>query len=163
MPSSDDEGHEDVLTEHIRRYLINTDNSGQTLMWHGLSTKFQVRPHLLNILKSNEVEDVGYIYLPQNVWEKKGKPVGKVRNKGYAFIHFRTKAAAADFQWKAGYDCTEAVHQGISVNLRVLVSAPEKRTVEAAIYLPNKMNEFERVPIHALRDLYGKMAKGAGL
>jgi hypothetical protein len=163
-PASDDEeGHEDFLKEQICRYLINTDNSGQTLMWHGLSTKFQVRPHLLKIMEASQVEDLEYIYLPQNIWEKKGKPIGKVRNKGYAFIHFRTEAAASDFQKKVGYDTTKAVLQGISANLRTLVSAPQKRTTDAVIYLPNKMNEFERVPIHELRDLFGSMTKGTGL
>jgi hypothetical protein len=158
MTSSEDEaGREDSLKEHVCRYLINTDNSGQTLMWHGLSTKFQVRPHLLNILKKIQATDVGYIYLPQNIWEKKGKPTGKVRNKGYAFIHFRTEAAASHFQQQAGFDCTTAVLQGISVNLTMLVSAPQKRTVDASVYLPNNMNELEPVPIHALRDLCGKM------
>jgi hypothetical protein len=157
--SDEDEGHEDFLKERICRYLTKTDNSGQTLMWHGLSTKFQVRPHLLNILQKCQAKDVGYIYLPQNIWEKKGKPVGKVRNKGYAFIHFTTEAAASDFQRTAGFDCTTAALQGISANLAMLVSAPQKRTIDASVYLPNNMDELERVPIHALRDLCGKMRK----
>ena len=51
--------HAEFVESQYRKYLVNMDNSGQTLMWHGLSTKFQVRPHLLNILKTNQVEDVG--------------------------------------------------------------------------------------------------------
>jgi hypothetical protein len=149
----------DFLEEQAHRYLIKTDNSGRTLMWHGISTKFQVKPDLLDMLAATQAADVGYLYLPLNNWEKKGKPIGKCRNKGYAFIHFTTEAAASDFERKAGYETTRAKHQGISVNLKRLVSAPQKRTVETSIYLLNKLNEFERVPIPALRDFLGKMVK----
>jgi hypothetical protein len=152
----------DFLEEQAQRYLINTDNSGRTLMWHGISTKFQVKPDLLDMLAATEAKDVGYLYLPLNNWEKKGKPIGKCRNKGYAFIHFRTEAAASDFEQKAGYETTRAKHQGISVNLRRLVSAPQKRTIETSIYLLNKFNEFELLPIPALRDFVGKVKTPTG-
>lgn len=164
------QGMEEFIEEQIQKYLVNTDNSGRTLMWHGMSTKSQVDPHLIGILDAIQAKDVGYIYLPQNIWEKKGKPIDKCRNKGYAFIHFLTEVAASDFAEKLYVYCgekaglaetTHAVHQGISTNLRALLSAPQKRTNAASIFLPNRNNRFERVPIQALRDVLGKMPSSA--
>jgi hypothetical protein len=164
--SSDDgvsaQATEDFVQTQFQKYITNTDDSGKTLMWHGMSTKFQVDPHLIGILDAIEAEDVGYLYLPQNNWEKKGKPLRKCRNKGYAFIHFMTEAAAADFIRKLTYNCTdkqeltettEAVHQGISANLKMLITAPVKRTTDAVVYLPNSMNKLEGVSVSAFRDL----------
>jgi hypothetical protein len=162
--------HEDFVNTQYRKYLANVDNSGQTLMWHGLPTKYQVEPHLASILEKIGATNVGYLYLPLNHWEKKDNPQGKCRNKGYAFIHFVTDAAALDFTNKVSDFCTEqrrltattkAVHQGISANLRALVAAPHKRTTSGSLYLPNKVGKLERVSIHAFRDLSSRMPKRA--
>ena len=37
--------HAEFVESQYRKYLVNMDNSGQTLMWHGLPTKYQVEPH----------------------------------------------------------------------------------------------------------------------
>jgi hypothetical protein len=157
------------VEEQYQKYLGSTDNSGKTLMWHGLPTKLQVEPHLLDILDEIEVKqkDVEYLYLPLNHWEKKDSSLGKCRNKGYAFIHFRTEEAASDFTRKVTEfntekrrltATTEAVHQGVSANLRALVDAPQKRTTAGAFYLSNKATgHYERVPIHTFRELSKKM------
>jgi hypothetical protein len=159
--------NENFVQEQLQKYLFNTDNSGQTLMWHGLPTKHQVEPHLIKILEAIEATEVEYLYLPLNHWEKKEKSHGTCRNKGYAFIHFRTEAAGADFTRKVTDYSTEkrltattlATQQGISVNLRALVAAPQKRTVAGCLYLLNKLGKLERVPIHALRERSNKMTK----
>jgi hypothetical protein len=162
--------HEDFVFEQHQKYIVNTDDSGLTLMWHGLPTKYQVEPHLVGILDAISAENVEYLYLPVNHWEKKDKMQGKCRNKGYAFIHFRTEAAAADFTHKVTEHCTDkhrltattkAVHQGVSANLRALVSAPVKRTLAGHLYLQNTVGKLERISIRALRDLSSKMTKRA--
>jgi hypothetical protein len=152
---------DEFLEEQYQKYFINTDNSGQTLMWHGMPTKYQVEPHLIGILDAIEAENVGYLYLPLNQWEKLDNPNGKCRNKGYAFIHFRTEASASDFMQKiSDYESekrrlaatTNATTQGISANLRMLVAAPQKRTISGSLYLPNQVGKLERLSIHALRE-----------
>jgi hypothetical protein len=165
--------NEDFVEKQFRDYILNTDNSGQTLMWHGLATKYQVEPHLLKMLDAIDVRDVRFLYLPLNHWESKDNPVGKCRNKGYAFAHFATEAAAAEFTRKvAELDesnravATKASRQGTSANLRALVSAPKKRAIAGALYLQNAHGHLQRVPLDELRFLAGQMlpssAQGAG-
>ena len=64
------------------RYLVNTDNSGTTLMWHGLSTKYRANPDLIRIIEDIDAQGVAYLYLPLNHWEKSRVSCGKCRNKG---------------------------------------------------------------------------------
>ena len=148
----------------FQKYLVNTDNSGMTLMWHGLSTKYRVDPHLISIIEDIDAQGVAYLYLPLYHWEKK-----KIRNKGYAFVHLKTAADAEEFTrkvWKYTVESrrstptTLAAHQGISLNLTQLVTAPQKSTVAGAIYLPNAEGKFECVTIPSLRKLYKQMGNG---
>jgi hypothetical protein len=174
--SSDDGAHqvnEEFAEEQYQKYLVNTDNGGKTLMWHGLPTKFQVEPDLLRILDAIKAEGVQCLYLPLNHWEKKGNPRGKCRNKGYAFVHFRTEAAASDFTEKiSAYSTggpgltatTEAARQGISANLRALASVPQKRAAAGALFLSAQETGVEsgvsqalkRVSMATLRNLAGR-------
>lgn len=158
--------HAEFVESQYRKYLVNMDNSGQTLMWHGLPTKYQVEPHLLNLLATLEAEGVGYLYVPLNHWETKDKPRGRCRNKGYAFIHFYTEEAATAFTKKVTEyfkteksmlnATTKAAFQGISANLRALVAAPQKRTTAGSFYLLNRTSTLERVSIREFRDLFNQ-------
>jgi hypothetical protein len=164
--ASDESVYDEFVDEIYQKYIVKTDNSGQTIMWHGLPTKYQVEPHLLKFLDAIAVTDVQCLYMPLNHWEKKGNPRGKCRNKGYAFIHFATETAASDFTRKVTDNKTEsppmltattkAERQGISANLRALVAAPQKKITAGSFCLPNKAGALENVPIHALRDLSGR-------
>jgi hypothetical protein len=170
---SDNEGdNEAFVAELFQKYLVNTDNSGMTLMWHGLTTKYQMKPDLIRIIEDIDAQGVAYLYLPLNHWEKSsGKfriSSGKCRNKGYAFVHFKTAANAEEFTRKLSEYTFEsrrprttlAAHQGVSLNLTQLVTAPQKRTAAGAIYLPNAMGKFECATIASLRKLYEEMGNG---
>merc|ERR1719191_2041793 len=164
--------NEAFVAEQFQKYLVNTDNSGMTLMWHGLTTKYQVKPDLIRIIEDIDAQGVTYLYLPLNHWEKSsGKSrisSGKCRNKGYAFVHFKTAANAEEFTRKLSEYTFEsrrprttlAAHQGVSLNLTQLVTAPQKRTAAGAIYLPNAMGKLECATIASLRKLYEEMGNG---
>merc|ERR1719247_3989462 len=163
---SDAGDDEAFVAEQFQKYLVNTDNSGVTLMWHGLPTKFHMNPDLLRIIEDIDAQGVGYLYLPLNHWEKSRVSCGKCRNKGYAFVHFKTQHYAEEFTRKiAEYTIesrratatTLAAHQGISLNLFQLVTAPQKRTAAGSIYLPNAEGKFECVTIASLRKLHKAM------
>jgi hypothetical protein len=135
-------------------------------MWHGLPTKYHMNPDLIEIIDAIGARGVGYLYLPLNHWEKSRVSCGKCRNKGYAFVHFKTAHDAEEFTEKiAEYTIesrratatTLAAHQGVSLNLFQLVTAPQKRTAAGAIYLPNKEGKFEYVTIASLRKLHKLM------
>jgi hypothetical protein len=156
------------VQEQFQKYLVNTDSSGVTLMWHGLPTKYHVNPDLIGMLEAIDAKGVGYLYLPLNHWEKSRVSCGKCRNKGYAFVHFHTSADAEEFTRKVAEftiesrrstATTHAAHQGISLNLTQLVTAPQKRTAAGSIYLPNAEGNFECVTIASLRRLYKLMGK----
>jgi hypothetical protein len=160
---------ETFVAEQFQRYLVNTDNSGMTLMWHGLPTKYHMNPDLIRIIEDIDVKGVTYLYLPLNHWEKSRVSCGKCRNKGYAFVHFKTAADAEDFSRKVSEYTIEsrrstattlAAHQGVSLNLTQLVTAPQKRTAAGAIYLPNDEGKFECVTIASLRKLHRLMGNG---
>jgi hypothetical protein len=162
------EDNEAFVAEQFQKYLVNTDSSGVTLMWHGLPTKYHVNPDLIGMLKAIDAQGVGYLYLPLNHWEKSRVSCGKCRNKGYAFVHFKTNADAEEFTRKVAEYTIEsrrstattlAAHQGISLNLTQLVTAPQKRTAAGSIYLPNAEDKFECVTIASLRRLYKLMTK----
>jgi hypothetical protein len=162
------EDNDAFVQEQFQKYLVNTDSSGVTLMWHGLPTKYHVNPDLIGMLEAIDAQGVGYLYLPLNHWEKSRVSCGKCRNKGYAFVHFNTTADADEFTRKvAEYTIesrrstatTHAAHQGISLNLTQLVTAPQKRTAAGSIYLPNAEGKFECVTIASLRRLYKLMGK----
>jgi hypothetical protein len=169
---SDAVDNEAFVAEQFQKYLVNTDNSGMTLMWHGLTTKYQMKPDLIRIIEDIDAQGVAYLYLPLNHWEKSsGKfriSSGKCRNKGYAFVHFKTAANAEEFTRKLSEYTFEsrrprttlAAHQGVSLNLTQLVTAPQKRTAAGAIYLPNAMGKFECATIASLRKLYEEMGNG---
>ena len=122
---SDAVDNEAVVAEQFQKYLVNTDNSGMTLMWHGLPTKHQMKPDLIRIIKDIDAQGVAYLYLPLNHWEKSRVSSGKSRNKGYAFVHFKTAADAEEFTRKVSEYTIEsrrstattlAAHQGVSLN-----------------------------------------------
>jgi hypothetical protein len=163
-----DVDNEVFVAEQFEKYLVNTDNSGTTLMWHGLPTKYHMNPDLIRIIEAIDVQGVGYLYLPLNHWEKSRVSCGKCRNKGYAFVHFKTQADADEFTRKVteytiesrrSTATTHAAHQGISLNLAQLVTAPQKRTAAGAIYLPNAEGQFECVTIASLRKLHKTIGK----
>jgi hypothetical protein len=127
-----------------------------------------VNPDLIRILEAIDAQNVGYLYLPLNHWEKSRVSCGKCRNKGYAFVHFKTSADAEDFTQKVAEYTIEsrrstattlAAHQGISLNLTQLVTAPQKRTAAGSIFLPDAEGKFECVTIASLRRLYKLMGK----
>ena len=162
------EDNDAFVQEQFQKYLVNTDSSGVTLMWHGLPTKYHVNPDLIGMLEAIDAQGVGYLYLPLNHWEKSRVSCGKCRNKGYAFVHFNTQADAEEFTRKVAEftiesrrstATTHAAHQGISLNLTQLVTAPQKRTAAGSIYLPNAEGKFECVTIASLRRLYKLMGK----
>jgi hypothetical protein len=167
---SDNEGdNEAFVAELFQKYLVNTDNSGMTLMWHGLPTKYHMNPDLIRIIEDIDAQGVAYLYLPLNHWEKSRVSCGKCRNKGYAFVHFKTAADAEEFTRKVSEYTIEsrrstattlAAHQGVSLNLTQLVTAPQKRTAAGAIYLPNAEGKFESVTIASLRKLHKLMGNG---
>jgi hypothetical protein len=154
---------EDFVAEQFQKYLVDTNNGGITLMWHGLPTKYHVTPDLIEIIEEIDAQGVGYLYLPLNHWEKSRVSCGKCRNKGYAFLHFKTIHDAeaftkriADFtiESRRTTATTLAAHQGISLNLYQLVTAPQKRTAAGTIYLPNAEGTLECVTISSLRKLH---------
>jgi hypothetical protein len=162
------EENEAFVNEQFEKYLVNTDNSGTTLMWHGLPTKYHVNPGLIKIIEAIDAQGVGYLYLPLNHWEKSRVSCGKCRNKGYAFVHFKTSADAEDFTQKVAEYTVEArrstattlaAHQGISLNLTQLVTAPQKRTAAGSIYMPNAEGKFDCVTIASLRSRHKLMGK----
>jgi len=136
----------------FREYVAKERNDGYTIMWHGLPSKCHVEPDLIPVLESLGANDVEYIYLPLNHWEKTRAASSKCRNKGYAFLHFSNEAAAKDFAEKVvepiemlntkKTSTTAAWFQGISANLIQLLQAPHKRTADGMIYLRsgNKMS-----------------------
>jgi len=165
---ADDEDNEAFVAEQFQKYLVSTDNSGTTLMWHGLPTKYHMNPDLIRIIEDIDAQNVGYLYLPLNHWEKSRVSCGKCRNKGYAFVHFKTNVDAEEFTRKVAEYTIEsrrstattlAAHQGVSLNLTQLVTAPQKRTAAGSIYLPNAEGKFECVTIASLRKLYKAIAK----
>jgi hypothetical protein len=167
--SSDAEDSEAFVAEQFQKYFVNTDNSGTTLMWHGLPTKYHMKPDLIRIIEDIDAQGVTYLYLPLNHWEKSRVACGKCRNKGYAFVHFKTAADAEEFTRKVSEYTIEsrrstattlAAHQGVSLNLTQLVTAPQKRTAAGAIYLPNAEGKFESVTIASLRKLHKLMGNG---
>jgi len=129
----------------FREYVAKERNDGYTIMWHGLPSKCHVEPDLIPVLESMGAKDVEYIYLPLNHWEKTRAASSKCRNKGYAFLHFSSEAAAKDFAEKVvepiemlntkKTSTTAAWFQGISANLIQLLQAPHKRTADGMIYL----------------------------
>jgi hypothetical protein len=83
-------------------------------------------------------------------------------------VHFKTAYDAEEFTKKiAEYTIesrrstatTLAAHQGISLNLFQLVTAPQKRTASGTIYLKSAEGKFECVTIASLRRLYKLMGK----
>ena len=123
---SDAVDNEAFVAEQFQKYLVNTDNSGMTLMWHGLPTKYHMNPDLIRIIEDIDAQNVSYLYLPLNHWEKSRVSCGKCRNKGYAFVHFKTAADAEEFTRKVSDYTIEsrrstattlAAHQGVSLNL----------------------------------------------
>ena len=75
-------------------------------------------------------------------------------------MHFKTAADAEEFTRKVSEYTIEsrrstattlAAHQGVSLNLTQLVTAPQKRTAAGAIYLSNAEGKFECVTIASLR------------
>jgi len=161
--------NEAFVAEQFQKYLVNTDNSGMTLMWHGLPTKCHMNPDLIRIIEDIDAQGVVYLYLPLNHWEKSRVSSGKCRNKGYAFVHFKTAADAEEFTRKVSDYTIEsrrstattlAAHQGVSLNLTQLVTAPQKRTAAGAIYLSNAEGKFECVTIASLRKLHKQMGNG---
>jgi hypothetical protein len=168
-PDSDAGDNEAFVAEQFQKYLVNTDNSGMTLMWHGLPTKYHMNPDLIRIIEDIDAQNVSYLYLPLNHWEKSRVSCGKCRNKGYAFVHFKTAADAEEFTRKVSDYTIEsrrstattlAAHQGVSLNLTQLVTAPQKRTAAGSIYLPNAEGKFECVTIASLRKLHKLMGNG---
>jgi hypothetical protein len=160
---------DEFVVEQFQKYLVDTDNSGLTLMWHGLPTKYHMKPDLLRIFETIDAQGVEYLYLPLNHWEKSRVTCGKCRNKGYAFVHFKTVHDADDFTKKiADYTIesrrstatTLAAHQGISLNLFQLVTAPQKRTASGTIFLKSAEDTFECVTISSLRKLHKAMMDG---
>jgi hypothetical protein len=169
LSGSDAGDNEAFVAEQFQKYLVNTDNSGITLMWHGLPTKYHMNPDLIRIIEDIDAQGVSYLYLPLNHWEKSRVSCGKCRNKGYAFVHFKTSADAEEFTRKVSEYAiesrrstatTHAAHQGVSLNLTQLVTAPQKRTAAGAIYLPNAEGKFECVTIASLRKLHKLMDNG---
>ena len=84
-------------------------------------------------------------------------------------MHFKTAADAEEFTRKVSEYTIEsrrstattlAAHQGISLNLTQLVTAPQKGTFAGAIYLPNAEGKFECVTIASLRKLHKQMGNG---
>jgi hypothetical protein len=129
-------------------------------MWHGVPTKFQVSPNLLNELEHlGALDHVSYVYLPMT-WSRKPRSGRcKCTNKGYAFIHFNEQAAADEFKELVGEFANEkpcltlADCQGLSANLRQLLSA-RKRSIEyASVYIRDKSDRLEEVSVADLRAL----------
>jgi hypothetical protein len=169
LGGSDGGENEAFVAEQFQKYLVSTDNSGTTLMWHGLPSKYHMNPDLIRIIEDVDAQGVAYLYLPLNHWEKSRVSSGKCRNKGYAFVHFKTAADADEFTRKiAEYTIesrrstatTLAAHQGVSLNMMQLVTAPQKRTAAGAIYLPNAEGKFGCVTIASLRKLHKMMGIG---
>jgi hypothetical protein len=128
-----------------------------------------MKPDLIRIIKDIDAQGVAYLYLPLNHWEKSRISSGKSRNKGFAFVHFKTAADAEEFTrkvWKYTIESrrstptTLAAHQGVSLNLTQLVTAPQRGTAAGAIYLPNAEGNFEGATIASLRKLYKQMGNG---
>jgi hypothetical protein len=164
--AAEDVDNEEFVAEQFQKYLVDTDNSGTTLMWHGLPTKYHMDPDLIRIIEAIDAKGVAYLYLPLNHWEKSRVSCGKCRNKGYAFLHFKTDADAQEFtrnvseytiESRRSTATTLAAHQGVSLNLTQLVTAPQKRTAAGSIYLPNAEGKFECVTIASLRKLHKAM------
>jgi hypothetical protein len=139
------EGAADVnaLALLYTQYVMRESNGGCTIMWHGLPSKSRVETDMTAALeKFGVMQHIEYIYLPLNHWEKNGK----CRNKGYAFLHFTNAAAADAFQarvvdpayagaMKYRTSTKPAAHQGVSQNLRQILSSPKKRVYEGSVYL----------------------------
>lgn len=149
LTASDSEGGTRESTTALefvfREFVAKERNDGYTIMWHGLPSKCHVEPDLIPVLEAMGATDVEYIYLPLNHWEKTRAASSKCRNKGYAFLHFSSEAAAKDFAEKVvepiemlntkKTSTTAAWFQGISANLIQLLQAPHKRTADGMIYL----------------------------
>jgi hypothetical protein len=144
--SSVDGGSVSALTLLYTQYVMNDSNEGCTVMWHGLPNKSRVETDLKVTLEAlGALKDIEYVYLPLNHWEKPRSSKSKCRNKGYAFLHFTNSAAASAFQAKvadpafAGMkkptSTSLAAFQGISKNLREILSSQKKRTYEGSVHL----------------------------
>jgi hypothetical protein len=129
----------------LQEYIIKENNNGFTLMWHSLPSKCNVETDLLQFLAGLGVTDVDYLYLPLNHWQKCRGP-STCRNKGYAFVHFRTEASARQFTEALGHtvlmrrntSTTDASFQGISENICQLLRSPRKWSsdgVDGVIYV----------------------------
>jgi hypothetical protein len=145
--SSVDGGSVSALTFLYTQYVMNDTNDGCTVMWHGLPNKSRVETELKVTLEDlDALKDIEYIYLPLNHWEKPRSSNAKCRNKGYAFLHFSNSAAANAFQAKVAdpafagtmkkpTSTSLAAFQGISKNLREILSSQKKRTYEGSVHL----------------------------
>jgi hypothetical protein len=123
-------------------YIMNTENRGTTLMWHGIPNKWSVSPELFDALEALNARDVGMVYMPLGHWERRHR-LGVRRNKGYAFVHFLTVEAAKDFAaavatqkiTEKAASTTLATYQGISANLRTLMQMTRKRSNTGTIFV----------------------------
>jgi hypothetical protein len=141
------------------QYIQQKDNSGVTIMWHGIPSRCTAENDLLPLLKKIAVDHLKYLYLPMNHHSKShGMRSTKVRNKGYAFLHFGDVAAAADFAARVDgglsvsrkrTSTTLAVYQGISANLKQLLEAPESRTAHSVVYV-RQGGRMDRICLRAL-------------
>ena len=88
-----------------RTYIANapSEQSGCTLMWHGLKRDWEDEDLLLKIQDCFPLDEIDYVYLPLNFWLRDGKESlskSKVKNKGYAFVHLSDAKKEAEFSGK---------------------------------------------------------------
>lgn len=122
----------------FNQYILNTDNRGYTLMWHGVHTRWQ-EEDMLEVLQEMGVSGLQYLYLPRNHWQRRQADASATcKNKGYAFVHFSSEERAAEFTKKIVDEYAEgdkemyttpAVCQGISSSLQQMTLVHRKRTV----------------------------------
>lgn len=140
------------------RYVHNRDDTGVTVMWHGIPSKCTAERDLLPMLDSIAAHHE-YLYLPMNQHSKSHRAT-KSRNKGYAFVHFGDEASAQAFANRVEQgvalckktSTTLAAFQGISANLEQLFAAPQMRTTDSVIYIRH-LGRMEQVGVHELASL----------
>ena len=128
-----------------RTYIANapSEQSGCTLMWHGLKREWEGEEFLLKIQDFFPLDEIDFVYLPLNFWHRKEELTkSRVKNKGYAFVHlndakkeaeFSDKVATLSQQLKRDMHTIRASAQGVTEQLRQTIQAPKGSQVAKGV------------------------------
>jgi hypothetical protein len=156
------DGTPDATSRVWDLYILETDNRGRTLMWHGLPSRCSAESDLLQRLYELRLLDrLQYLYMPvdtDNQFRMNGS-----RGKGYAFLHFFDPGAVEEMlrRTEAGLDVSSrketsvsvASYQGISANLYQILASPMIMSMKG-FFFARVAGRLEKIYIQELQAMH---------